>query len=105
MPSSSARRGSPGQTGRSSMSRHDRKAIRRVGRAGAGQAGGRWLRGCVVMGKLRQGSRGLVVSCDDDLLRVVQQQTKRGLRLRGVKENLAFTGEDSPMAQLVLSIL
>jgi hypothetical protein len=44
------------------------------------------------------------VSCYDDLRRIVQQQTKRGLRLQFVKENLTFTGEDSPMARLMLSI-
>jgi DNA invertase Pin-like site-specific DNA recombinase len=41
----------------------------------------------------------------DDLRRIVQQQTKRGIRLQFVKENLTFTGEDSPMANLLLSLL
>src|SRR4051794_18110957 len=37
----------------------------------------------------------------DDLRRIVGQQTKRGLRLHFVKENLTFTGEDSPMSHLM----
>jgi DNA invertase Pin-like site-specific DNA recombinase len=41
----------------------------------------------------------------DDLRRIVQQETKRGVCLQFVKENLTFTGEDSPMANLMLSIL
>jgi DNA invertase Pin-like site-specific DNA recombinase len=41
----------------------------------------------------------------DDLRRIVQSQTKRGVRVEFVKENLFFTGEDSPMANLMLSVL
>ena len=41
----------------------------------------------------------------DDLRRIVQSQTKRGVRVEFVKENLFFTGEDSPMANLMLSHL
>ncbi len=41
----------------------------------------------------------------DDLRRIVQQQTQRGVRLHFLKENLTFTGQDSPMANLMLSIL
>jgi DNA invertase Pin-like site-specific DNA recombinase len=41
----------------------------------------------------------------DDLRRIVQEQTRRGIHLQFIKENLAFTGEDSPMANLMLSIL
>ena len=41
----------------------------------------------------------------DDLRRIVQQETKRGVLLHFVKENLTFTGEDSPMADLMLSVL
>jgi DNA invertase Pin-like site-specific DNA recombinase len=59
----------------------------------------------------REGDTIVVHSMDrlarnvDDLRRLVQQQTKRGLRLQFVKENLTFTGEDSPMADLMLSVL
>jgi DNA invertase Pin-like site-specific DNA recombinase len=41
----------------------------------------------------------------DDLRRIVQEQTRRGIHLQFVKENLTFTGEDSPMANLMLSVL
>jgi hypothetical protein len=41
----------------------------------------------------------------DDLRRFVQQQMQRCLRLQFVNENLTFTGEDSPMADLMLSVL
>jgi len=41
----------------------------------------------------------------DDLRRIVQQQTKLGIHVQFVKENLLFTGEDSPMADLMLTVL
>ncbi len=41
----------------------------------------------------------------DDLRRLVQQLTKRGIRIEFVKESLTFTGEDSPMANLLLSVM
>ena len=41
----------------------------------------------------------------DDLRRLVQDLTGRGVRVEFVKEQLAFTGEDSPMAQLLLSVM
>jgi DNA invertase Pin-like site-specific DNA recombinase len=59
----------------------------------------------------REGDTIVVHSMDrlarnvDDLRRIVQQETKRGVRLQFVKENLTFTGDDSPMANLMLSIL
>jgi DNA invertase Pin-like site-specific DNA recombinase len=59
----------------------------------------------------REGDTIVVHSMDrlarnvDDLRRIVQQQTKRGVRLQFVKENLTFTGEDAPMANLMLSVL
>jgi DNA invertase Pin-like site-specific DNA recombinase len=34
----------------------------------------------------------------DDLRRIVQGLTQRGVRMEFVKEGLKFTGEDSPMA-------
>jgi len=41
----------------------------------------------------------------DDLRRMVQEQTRRGIRVQFIKENLLFTGEDSPMANLMLTVL
>ena len=41
----------------------------------------------------------------DDLRRLVVGLTKRGIRVEFVKESLTFTGEDSPMAALLLSML
>jgi DNA invertase Pin-like site-specific DNA recombinase len=41
----------------------------------------------------------------DDLRRLVQQLTQRGVRIEFVKECLTFTGEDSPMANLLLSVM
>jgi DNA invertase Pin-like site-specific DNA recombinase len=41
----------------------------------------------------------------DDLRRIVQDLTRRGVRVEFVKEGLTFTGEDSPMANLMLSVM
>jgi DNA invertase Pin-like site-specific DNA recombinase len=41
----------------------------------------------------------------DDLRRIVQTLTGKGVRIEFVKEHLAFTGEDSPMASLMLSVM
>jgi DNA invertase Pin-like site-specific DNA recombinase len=41
----------------------------------------------------------------DDLRRLVQTLTQQGVRIEFVKENLVFTGEDSPMANLMLSVM
>ena len=60
---------------------------------------------------VREGDTVVVHSMDrlarnlDDLRRLVQQLTKRGVRIEFIKENLAFTGEDSPMANLMLSVM
>jgi DNA invertase Pin-like site-specific DNA recombinase len=40
-----------------------------------------------------------------DLLRLVGDLTARGVRVEFVKEGLTFTGEDSPIATLMLSIM
>lgn len=59
----------------------------------------------------REGDTVVVHSMDrlarnvDDLRRIVQSQTARGVRIEFVKENLFFTGEESPMANLMLSVL
>ena len=41
----------------------------------------------------------------DDLRHLVQQFTARGIRVQFLKEHLTFTGEDSPMVQLLLSVM
>ena len=41
----------------------------------------------------------------DDLRRIVQLLTQRGVHIEFVKEHLSFTGEDSPMANLMLSVM
>lgn len=41
----------------------------------------------------------------DDLRRLVQQLTRRGISVTFLKESLTFTGSDSPMAQLLLSVM
>jgi DNA invertase Pin-like site-specific DNA recombinase len=41
----------------------------------------------------------------DDLRRIVLNETKRGVQVQFIKENLTFTGEESPMANLMLSVL
>ena len=41
----------------------------------------------------------------DDLRKVVLGFTERGVHVRFVKENLTFTGEDSPMSHLLLSVM
>jgi DNA invertase Pin-like site-specific DNA recombinase len=41
----------------------------------------------------------------DDLRRIVLGLTERGVYIVFVKENLTFTGEDSPMSNLLLSAM
>ncbi|MFX1822189.1 recombinase family protein [Pseudarthrobacter sp. CC4] len=41
----------------------------------------------------------------DDLRALVQGLTRRGVRVEFLKEHLVFTGEDSPMANLMLSVM
>lgn len=41
----------------------------------------------------------------DDLRQIVQSLTRRGVGVEFVKERLTFTGEDAPMATLLLSVL
>lgn len=60
---------------------------------------------------VREGDTLVVHSMDrlarnlDDLRRIVQGLTGRGVRIEFVKEGLTFTGEDSPMANLMLSVM
>ena len=41
----------------------------------------------------------------DDLRRLVTTLTKKGIKVQFLKESLTFTGEDSPMAHLLLSMM
>ncbi len=41
----------------------------------------------------------------DDLRKLVLDLTGRGVHVQFIKENLVFTGEDSPMANLLLSVM
>lgn len=41
----------------------------------------------------------------DDLRRLVQTQNQRGVSVQFIKESLFFTGEDAPVANLMLSLL
>ena len=60
---------------------------------------------------VREGDTVVVHSMDrlarnlDDLRRIVHKLTERGVRIEFVKESLNFTGEDSPMANLMLSVM
>lgn len=60
---------------------------------------------------VRDGDTVVVHSMDrlarnlDDLRKIVQDLTKRGIQIEFVKEHLTFTGEDSPMANLMLSVM
>ena len=60
---------------------------------------------------IRAGDTVVVHSMDrlarnlDDLRRIVQSLTKRGVCIEFVKEHLSFTGEDSPIANLMLSVM
>ena len=60
---------------------------------------------------VREGDTVVVHSMDrlarnlDDLRSIVQRLTSRGINIEFVKEHLTFTGEDSPMANLMLSVM
>jgi DNA invertase Pin-like site-specific DNA recombinase len=41
----------------------------------------------------------------DDLRKLVLGMTERGVQVQFVKESLTFTGQDSPMANLLLSVM
>jgi DNA invertase Pin-like site-specific DNA recombinase len=65
----------------------------------------------ILMSFVRSGDTVVVHSMDrlarnlDDLRRIVQTLTSRGVRIEFVKEHLSFTGDDSPMASLMLSVM
>lgn len=60
---------------------------------------------------VREGDTVLVHSMDrlarnlDDLRHLVRTLTGKGVRVEFVKEHLSFSGEDSPMANLLLSVM
>ncbi|GKX52224.1 recombinase family protein [Budvicia aquatica] len=60
---------------------------------------------------VREGDVVIVHSMDrlarnlDDLRKLVQNLTGRGIRIDFVKEGMNFTGDDSPMANLMLSVM
>jgi DNA invertase Pin-like site-specific DNA recombinase len=60
---------------------------------------------------VREGDTVVVHSMDrlarnlDDLRRIVQTLTKRGVSVEFMHEHLTFTGEDTPMANLMLSVM
>jgi DNA invertase Pin-like site-specific DNA recombinase len=60
---------------------------------------------------VREGDTIVVHSMDrlarnlEDLRQIVQTQTRRGVRVEFVKEGLTFSGEESPMAHLMLSVM
>ncbi|QSO50104.1 recombinase family protein [Alicyclobacillus mengziensis] len=60
---------------------------------------------------VREGDTVVVHSMDrlarnlDDLRKIVQDLTGRGIQIEFIKEHLTFTGEDSPMANLMLSVM
>ena len=64
-----------------------------------------------LMGFIREGDTVIVHSMDrlarnlDDLRAIVQRLTQKGVQVQFIKENLTFTGEDSPMATLMLSVM
>lgn len=65
----------------------------------------------LLMSFARAGDTVVVHSMDrlarnlDDLRRMVSTLTGRGVRIEFVKEHLSFTGDDSPMASLLLSVM
>lgn len=64
-----------------------------------------------LLGFVREGDTVMVHSLDrlarnlDDLRKLVQTLTQKGIQIQFIKENLTFTGEDSPMSNLLLSVM
>jgi len=60
---------------------------------------------------VREGDTVVVHSLDrlgrnlDDLRRIVRDLTGRGVKVQFIKENLVFSGDDSPMSTLLLSVM
>jgi DNA invertase Pin-like site-specific DNA recombinase len=65
----------------------------------------------LLMSYARDGDTVVVHSMDrlarnlDDLRRIVRTLTGKGVKVEFVKEHLTFTGDDSPMAGLLLSVM
>lgn len=65
----------------------------------------------IMMDYVREGDIVIVHSMDrlarnlDDLRNIVNNLTKKGVSVQFIKENLTFTGDDSPMANLLLSMM
>ena len=64
-----------------------------------------------LMAYVREGDQVVIHSMDrlarnlDHLRQVVNRLTTQGISVRFLKENLTFTGQDSPMANLMLSVM
>ena len=64
-----------------------------------------------LMAYVREGDQVTIHSMDrlarnlDHLRQVVNRLTTQGISVRFLKENLTFTGQDSPMANLMLSVM
>ena len=60
---------------------------------------------------VREGDTVVVHSMDrlarnlDDLRKIVKTLNQKGIKIRFVKENLEFSGDDSPLANLLLSVM
>lgn len=65
----------------------------------------------LMMSFVRNGDTVFIHSMDrlgrnlDDLRRIVQTLTGKGVRIQFLKEHLTFTGDDSPMSRLMLSVM
>ena len=63
------------------------------------------------MSFVRSGDTVIIHSMDrlarnlDDLRRIVQTLTGKGVRIEFIKEHLTFTGDDSPISKLMLSVM
>src|SRR5688572_28152936 len=64
-----------------------------------------------MMSFVRSGDMLIVHSMDrlardqNDLHRIVQTLTGKGVRIEFIKEHLTFTGDDSPISKLMLSVM
>ncbi len=64
-----------------------------------------------LVGFVRDGDTVVIHSMDrlarnlDDLRRIVHELNSKGVKIEFVKEQLTFSGEDSPMATLLLSVM
>ena len=65
----------------------------------------------LMMSFVRSGDTLIVHSMDrlardqNDLHRIVQTLTSKGVRIEFIKEHLTFTGDDSPISKLMLSVM